>query len=146
MRPIWSHSSTFGHFPHVIRLHYSVFCVVKPLPEQNTGIVVPHKCALMHFKQCIKYVNCNTHRFAFFPWHSAPGDLPLLTMHSLSQLAPLKPFAQLHMQVPLFRVPSFWHTRLQAETRAYTAYIHLWPMVGTPHPGMSLHDTVIQLK
>ena len=29
--------------------------------------------ALMHWKQCIKYVNCNTHyRFGFLPWHSAP--------------------------------------------------------------------------
>ena len=36
------------------------------------------------------------------------------SMHSLSQLGPLKPSAQSHMQVTGFRVPPFWHTRLQA--------------------------------
>ena len=36
------------------------------------------------------------------------------SMHSLSQLDALKPPAQLHMQVTGFRVPPFWHIRLQA--------------------------------
>ena len=36
------------------------------------------------------------------------------SMHSLSQLDPLKPPAQPHVQVTGFRVPPFRHTRLQA--------------------------------
>ena len=37
------------------------------------GLWCHNEGALMHFKQCINYVNCNTHyRFAFLPWHSAP--------------------------------------------------------------------------
>ena len=36
------------------------------------------------------------------------------SLHSLSQLAPLKPPAQSHVQVLLSRVPPFRHTRLQA--------------------------------
>ena len=38
----------------------------------------------------------------------------LLTMHSHSQLGPLKPPAQLHVQVPVSRVPPFWQVRVQA--------------------------------
>ena len=36
------------------------------------------------------------------------------TMYSLSQLDPLKPPTQEHIQVPSFSVPPFWHIRLQA--------------------------------
>ena len=35
-------------------------------------------------------------------------------MHSLSQLAPLKPLAQSHVQVPTSSTPSFWHILMQA--------------------------------
>ena len=38
----------------------------------------------------------------------------IFTMHSLSQLAPLKPLAQLHVQVPVSKVPPFRQVRLQA--------------------------------
>ena len=38
----------------------------------------------------------------------------ILTMHSLSQLSPLKPPAQLHVQAPVSRVPPFRQVWLQA--------------------------------
>lgn len=44
--------------------------------------------------------------------------------HSLSQLSPLKPPAQLHMQVLSSRVPPFWHTLLQ------TARINMYLSIG----------------
>ena len=47
---------------------------------------------------------------------SIPTLYAFLTMNSLSQLGPLKPPTQLHMQVSVFRVPPFWHIRLQADT------------------------------
>lgn len=44
--------------------------------------------------------------------------------NSLSQLSPLKPPAQLHMQVLSSRVPPFWHTLLQ------TARINMYLSIG----------------
>ena len=47
-------------------------------------------------------------------------------LHSLSQLFPLKPPEQSHMQVPLSRVPPFWHNRIQAvrqEARTFNSIV-----------------------
>ena len=49
------------------------------------------------------------------------------SMYSLSQLDPLKPSAQSHMQVPSSRVPPFWHDRIQAawqEARMLNSFIY----------------------
>ena len=41
-------------------------------------------------------------------------QLTVFAMHSLAQLAPLKPPTQKHVQVPTSSTPPFWHVRMQA--------------------------------
>ena len=59
-------------------------------------------------------------------------------LHSLSQLAPLKPPTQEHIQFPVSKVPPFWHIRLQAgrkESPKHNSFVMVHNQVSTSHRG-----------
>ena len=70
------------------------------------------KSIVYHCFTASMYVLCNNQKSSVQA--SCISSHPSSFMHSLSQLAPLKPLAQSHVQVPTSSTPSFWHVRMQA--------------------------------